>query len=293
MYTPMTGYGFELTPGDEYDPRDIPVCCDENMTPGPDVDGDDRDHTCGTCGTTLVVRDGLVADIHTEIPETIRLTADVVATTPTGRVLLIERGWEPHAGHWALPGGWVDAGETAREAARRELEEETGVRVDPADLVEIGTWHAPGRDPRGRFVTVAHHVVVPDGTPAVAGDDARTARWWPLDGLPPQLAFDHAEIVRAVAEVGHAYYWTLISETDAVVAVGADDIRARDVDRAAPLAAMAARVTLLNHRPEGYWTLRIARVRPTPTTTPADDPAAHADVRTYPVWPTPAALTTT
>ncbi|MFI1386655.1 NUDIX domain-containing protein [Embleya sp. NPDC020886] len=133
--------------------------------------------------------------MHTDIPETIRLTADVVATTPTGRVLLIERGWDPYAGHWALPGGHIDVGETARTAAARELAEETGVIVDPADLVEIGAFHAPGRDPRGRYVTVAYRVVVPDGTTATAADDARNARWWPMADLPVRLAFDHADIL--------------------------------------------------------------------------------------------------
>ncbi|MGW3185451.1 NUDIX domain-containing protein [Kitasatospora sp. NPDC001119] len=129
--------------------------------------------------------------------ESIRYTADVVATTPDGRVLLIERGWPPYEGAWALPGGHVDPGETSREAAARELAEETGVRVDAADLVQLGVWDAPGRDPRGRYVTAAYRAVVPDDTPTTAGDDAHAARWWPLDGLPQQLAFDHAEILTA------------------------------------------------------------------------------------------------
>ncbi|MFF2123463.1 NUDIX domain-containing protein [Kitasatospora sp. NPDC058184] len=132
-----------------------------------------------------------------EVVESIRYTADVVATTPDGRVLLIERGWPPFEGAWALPGGHVDPGETSRDAAARELAEETGVRVDTADLLQLGVWDAPGRDPRGRYVTVAYLAVVPDGTPTAAGDDARTARWWPVDGLPEQLAFDHAAILAA------------------------------------------------------------------------------------------------
>jgi len=135
---------------------------------------------------------------YTETAETIRYTADVIATTPDGRVLLIERGWDPFEGHWALPGGHVDPGETGLAAAARELAEETGVRVAPGDLSLIGVWDAPGRDPRGRYVTVAYHAVVPADTVAVAGDDARTARWWPLTALPARLAFDHADILRAV-----------------------------------------------------------------------------------------------
>lgn len=133
----------------------------------------------------------------TETFETIRYTADVVATTPDGRVLLIERGWPPFEGAWALPGGHVDPGETSRAAAARELFEETGVRVDAADLLQLGVWDQPGRDPRGRYVTVAYLAVVPDTTTATAGDDARTARWWPWNDLPQQLAFDHADILDA------------------------------------------------------------------------------------------------
>lgn len=130
--------------------------------------------------------------------ETIRYTADVIATTPDGRVLLIERGWAPYEGCWALPGGHVDAGETGLAAAVRELAEETGVRVDPSGLRQVGVFDDPGRDPRGRYVTVAYHAVVPAHTLAVAGDDARTAHWWSLNDLPEALAFDHAAILAAL-----------------------------------------------------------------------------------------------
>ncbi|MFC7818709.1 NUDIX domain-containing protein [Streptomyces sp. NPDC057367] len=132
-----------------------------------------------------------------ETPETIRYTADVVALTPDGSVLLIERDWPPYEGAWALPGGHVDVGETSRAAAARELEEETCVQVGADDLRQIGVWDSPGRDPRGRYVTVAYAAVVPADTQIAAGDDARRARWWPLDNLPERLAFDHADIVRA------------------------------------------------------------------------------------------------
>ncbi|MFK0290081.1 NUDIX domain-containing protein [Streptomyces sp. NPDC090442] len=132
--------------------------------------------------------------------ETIRYTADVVVVS-AGRVLLIERGWDPYEGHWALPGGHVDPGETSRAAAARELAEETGVHVAAADLRQIGVWDQPDRDPRGRYVTAAYLAVVPAGTPIAAGDDARSARWWPLNDLPP-LAFDHADILRAVTRQG-------------------------------------------------------------------------------------------
>lgn len=132
----------------------------------------------------------------TETAETIRYTADVVAVTDDQRVLLIERDWPPYEGMWALPGGHVDEGEeqAPERAAARELAEETGVRVDPSDLIFLGRWDAPGRDPRGRYVTFAYLARVPADTVATAGDDARAARWVPLDA-PGDLAFDHGEIV--------------------------------------------------------------------------------------------------
>ncbi|MFE2498601.1 NUDIX domain-containing protein [Streptomyces scopuliridis] len=132
--------------------------------------------------------------------ETIRYTADVVVTTTDGYVLLIERGWPPHEGAWALPGGHVDPGETSRAAAARELAEEAGVHAAPGELDQIGVWDAPGRDPRGRYVTVAYHLTVIPGTIVEAGDDATNAQWWPLSDLPP-LAFDHAEILASVGSI--------------------------------------------------------------------------------------------
>ncbi|MGW0655888.1 NUDIX domain-containing protein [Streptomyces umbrinus] len=131
-------------------------------------------------------------------PETIRYTADVVAVTDDSRVALIERDFDPYEGHWALPGGHVDEGETSRAAAARELLEETGVQVAPADLKQIGVFDQPGRDPRGRYVTVAYLARVPADTTLTAGDDARTACWWPLKSLPT-LAFDHADILNVAA----------------------------------------------------------------------------------------------
>ncbi|WP_405673202.1 NUDIX domain-containing protein [Streptomyces sp. NBC_01530] len=131
--------------------------------------------------------------------ETIRYTADVVVTTTDRYVLLIERGWDPFKGQWALPGGHVDPGETSRAAAARELGEEAGVYAAPEELEQIGTFDRPGRDPRGRYVTVAYHLTVIPGTIVEAGDDATNAQWWPLSDLPP-LAFDHADILSAAVE---------------------------------------------------------------------------------------------
>ncbi len=126
--------------------------------------------------------------------ETLRYTADVVCFRGDA-VLLIERGWPPFQGMFALPGGHVDAGETSRDAAARELLEETGVRIEAADLVFVGLYDAPDRDPRGRYIGAAYAVRVPEETEALAGDDAASVRWVPLAELPADLAFDHRLIV--------------------------------------------------------------------------------------------------
>jgi len=138
----------------------------------------------------------------TESLEAIRYTADVVVTTTDGHVLLIERGWEPFKGQWALPGGYVDPGETSRAAAARELAEEASVYAAPEELTQVGVFDQPHRDPRGRFVTVAYQLTVISGLPIKAGDDATRAEWWPLSDLPP-LAFDHADIIRAAVAASH------------------------------------------------------------------------------------------
>lgn len=123
------------------------------------------------------------------------VTVDLVLVTreERPRVLLIRRKKEPFAGKWALPGGFVDMDETLEESARRELLEETGVRV--ARLEQLHTFGDPGRDPRGRTITVAYlAVVAPGSVDARAADDAAEAGWFSLR-RPPPLAFDHADIL--------------------------------------------------------------------------------------------------
>lgn len=132
--------------------------------------------------------------------EAIRLTADAVALAPdengVDHVLLIRRRWAPFEGMWALPGGHVNEGEEAVDAAARELQEETGVVVAPASLAEVGVWHGVGRDPRGRYVTVAFLVWLSQMVAPVAEDDAVEAAWIPVhEALDGGLAFDHSEIV--------------------------------------------------------------------------------------------------
>ena len=118
-------------------------------------------------------------------------------------VLLIERGQEPYAGHWALPGGFVLPDESAETAARRELAEETGLVEAPGGggrpvaglhLEQLRTYSDPDRDPRMRVVSVAFAALVPESPEPRGGGDAAHARWLPYDALGP-LAFDHDRIL--------------------------------------------------------------------------------------------------
>ena len=108
------------------------------------------------------------------------------------RLLLVRRRNPPFAGLFALPGGFVEYGETTEAAARRELHEETGLTAH--DLRLIGVYSAPQRDPRGHTISIAYLVVTADGLPT-AGDDAADAQFR-ADWREMDLAFDHSEIVR-------------------------------------------------------------------------------------------------
>ena len=123
------------------------------------------------------------------------VTADCIVITKEAepKVLLIERGDEPFMGCWAFPGGFMNMDETTEQCAIRELEEETGLKVN--EVHQIGAYSKVDRDPRGRTVTVAYLDIV-DVPMAVNGqDDAAKAQWFPLSALP-ELAFDHDEIMR-------------------------------------------------------------------------------------------------
>jgi 8-oxo-dGTP diphosphatase len=106
-----------------------------------------------------------------------------------GQVLLIRRRNPPEG--WALPGGFVNYGESAETAAARELKEETG--LETVTLRLLGVYSAPGRDPRFHTLSV---VYLADAVGDLqAGDDAAEACWFPVHALPDQIAFDHRQII--------------------------------------------------------------------------------------------------
>ncbi|MDI9309462.1 MAG: NUDIX hydrolase [Limnohabitans sp.] len=119
------------------------------------------------------------------------VTVDVVLYK-NNQILLIKRRNEPFRDCWALPGGFVDENEDLEDAARRELFEETTVKVN--SLEQIGAFGKPFRDPRHHSISIAFFGRVPEETIAIAADDPKEAEWFSIDDLP-ELAFDHKEII--------------------------------------------------------------------------------------------------
>lgn len=118
-----------------------------------------------------------------------RLTVDVIVEVGKDRLVLIRRKNPPPG--WALPGGFVDAGETVEQAAVRETLEETSLRVELVRQFHV--YSDPARDPRGHTVSVVF-IGCAQGEPRAA-DDAAEARTFPVDALPQELAFDHGRIL--------------------------------------------------------------------------------------------------
>ncbi len=115
-------------------------------------------------------------------------TVDVIIHSDDG-VLLIKRKNPPPG--WAIPGGFIDAGETAESAAIREMKEETGLDVVLTDL--LGVYSEPGRDPRLYTISI---VFTGEGTgQLLAGDDAKEACFFGEESLPVEIAFDHRKIL--------------------------------------------------------------------------------------------------
>jgi 8-oxo-dGTP diphosphatase len=119
------------------------------------------------------------------------LTVDCVVFDPDGRLLLIRRKNPPFRGRYALPGGYVDYGESTEHAAARELAEETGLVAASVSL--IGVYSDPQRDPRGHVVSIAYRVGV-TRYDVRAGDDAAAAAFV-AEWQTQELAFDHRNIV--------------------------------------------------------------------------------------------------
>ena len=109
------------------------------------------------------------------------------------KLLLIERGNEPFKGKWAFPGGFVGMDEELADAVARELAEETG--LTNVKLEQMHTFGKCGRDPRGRQITIAYMGIISRGAGRIkAGDDAAKAKWFDINNLPANMAFDHNEV---------------------------------------------------------------------------------------------------
>lgn len=108
------------------------------------------------------------------------------------KVLLIQRENEPFKEAWALPGGFLDVEETLEEGAKRELKEETGLQI--SRVQQLKAFGEPGRDPRGRTISIVFWGEVFSEEVVEGSDDAKDAKWFDLDQLP-ELAFDHKEII--------------------------------------------------------------------------------------------------
>ena len=125
-------------------------------------------------------------------PETPRLTVDAIIEMRDGSGIVLVRRRNPPLG-WALPGGFVDIGETVATAARREAKEETNLEVEITEL--LGVYSEPKRDPRG-FHTVGLVFIARASGQPVGGDDASEARVFSLDALPADIPFDHPLILQ-------------------------------------------------------------------------------------------------
>ncbi len=124
--------------------------------------------------------------------EIIRVTVDAVIVEK-GKILLIKRGRPPYKDFWALPGGFVEYGETVEDAVVREVKEETGLTCGIVRL--SGVYSAPDRDPRGHTISVAFVMSVKRGDIS-PGDDAAGASWFSIQKLPDSIAFDHGQIIK-------------------------------------------------------------------------------------------------
>ncbi|MFP4557714.1 MAG: NUDIX domain-containing protein [Bacteroidales bacterium] len=116
----------------------------------------------------------------------------------TYKILLIKRKNPPFQGRYALPGGFPETDELLKNAAIRELQEETGLKMN--ELEQLAAFDKVNRDPRDRNISIAYYgLTTPQNAKLNAGDDAAEAHWIPLKNLP-ELAFDHQEIIELAAK---------------------------------------------------------------------------------------------
>jgi 8-oxo-dGTP diphosphatase len=133
------------------------------------------------------------------LDQNIKVTADAVVFRHDDdqllRVLLVKRKFDPFKGMWAFPGGFVEDNEELETAALRELKEETGLEL--IAMQQLGAFGKPGRDPRGRTVSVVYYTFADadTGSDVAGGDDAAEAQWLSVKDIT-ELAFDHMEILR-------------------------------------------------------------------------------------------------
>ena len=115
------------------------------------------------------------------------------------KALLIKRGGEPFKGKWAIPGGFVEMDEELKDAAARELAEETS--LTGIELEQMHTFGTIGRDPRGRQITIVFSGITgPENMDVKGGDDAEEARWFDINALPQEIAFDHRDVIAMANE---------------------------------------------------------------------------------------------
>ncbi len=145
----------------------------------------------------------LLRVINDEVVETGMSCVDLIILVRNGKgykILSIKRGHPPFVGMWANPGGNIDEDEKPIDAAVRELEEETGLKIDKSELHYIGMFDKPFRDPRNKnCVSYAFRVILDDYPDVTAGDDATECTWNDVDSngnVAVEMAFDHAEIIK-------------------------------------------------------------------------------------------------
>jgi len=135
------------------------------------------------------------------------LTADMVIFRWNNKKIefaVIERQNDPFKGFWALPAGFCEKGETLKEAAIREAFEEVGLTIDEKEVISVGLFDKPGRDPRGWVVTAAFLVFVPFNSELKSGSDAVRAEWFLIEDAfngNIKLAFDHIQILEKACEL--------------------------------------------------------------------------------------------